>query len=78
MKIKYDETVIEVNEGTLKGLKLYAANVMQSMQKAEPEFAECWTACLITFDELRPEFQFGSKEDIGKDDGILVHCPLTE
>lgn len=77
MEINYDGIGIEAGD-LVRHLETYAKSVMCRMRNAEPEYADCWTACLITFDQLQPEFQFGSKEDLSKDDGILVLCPYVE
>lgn len=70
---------ISIQAGDLvRHLEVYAKSVMCRMRKADPEFADCWTACLITFDNLQPEFQFGSKEDLAGESGILVLCPFVE
>lgn len=75
MKIDYDKTEIEAGD-LIEVLETYAKAVMYRMQKAEPDLDYCWTACLITFSQLQPEFQFGSAGDLDEDDGIYVEQPL--
>lgn len=76
MEILYDGISIQVGD-LVRHLEFYAKAVMCRMRRAEPELADCWTACLITFDNLQPEFQFGSKEDLAGESGILVLCPFV-
>ena len=79
MQLHYDQKTIECNESLADGLKDYALKVLKEMQETEPGFADCWTACLIEFEELQPEFSWGSIEDINSDDGgIYVELPLPE
>ncbi len=77
MEIKYDDKTIEVDDLTCH-LKTYAVGVLAKMQKFDPEYKDCWTACSITFNELQPEFCWGSIEDIGTEDGIYVELPITK
>lgn len=72
MKIKYDGTEIEIDT---MPLQQYAMSVMQKMQEADKEFADCWTGCVISFEELQPVFQFGSIDDMKSFKGLLVECP---
>lgn len=75
MKIKYDDIAID-GEDLILILESYAKLVLEKMQKADPELADCWTACSITFNDLQPEFTWGSIEDIDSEDGVYVELPL--
>lgn len=76
MKIKYDEDIeIEV-EDLITHLETYAKAVMYRMQKVDTEFADCWTACLITFKGLQPEFEFGDAEHVDDEGGVYIELPL--
>jgi hypothetical protein len=77
MEIKYDQIKFEADDFIIAGLEKYAKNILRKMQEVDPEFAECWTACNITFDELQPNFVWGSIEDIDEDVGIYVALPLS-
>lgn len=46
---------------------------MLAMQKADPKNKDCWTSCGIIFNEIQPEFTWGSDEDISWEDYDL-HC----
>lgn len=76
MYIDYDGTKIDCDEGMLEALKKYAKSVLEKMQKADPDYDECWTACVITFEGLQPEFTYGAIEDLDKFDGVFVEVPL--
>ena len=77
MKIKYDDDIeIEV-EDLITHLEAYAKAVMYRMQKADTEFSGCWTACLITFNGVNPEFEFGNTEDVDDEGGVYVELPLN-
>ena len=76
MKIKYDDKAID-GEDLILILEAYAKLVLEKMQKADPEYADCWTACSITFNDLQPEFTWGSNEDISSEDGVYVEVPLS-
>ena len=77
MKIKYDEGVEVEIEDLITHLETYAKAVMYRMQKADADFSECWTACLITFNGLQPEFTYGSTEDVDAEGGVYVEMPLN-
>ena len=63
MKAKYDDIEIDVSD-VQHGLINYAKAVLFRMQKSDPEFAGCWTACIIDFNGLNPDFTWGSIEDL--------------
>lgn len=72
-----DHDGTEINLETLcHNLEVYAKGVMQKMQKADPEFADCWSACLITFDGIQPNFEWGSMEDLDDEYGVYIEMPL--
>jgi len=78
MKLGYDGTEFECDESIVNGLIDYAKNMMEKMQKAETEFADCWTACCIEIDEnLQPTFSWGSIEDVTDEEGFYVELPLA-
>ena len=77
MKMGYDQKEFEVCDTFVSGLERYALAVLETMQKEDPEFADCWTACLITIDELQPEFEWGSIEDISDEGGFYVELPIA-
>jgi hypothetical protein len=77
MWIKYDDISIDAKD-LIPHLESYAKAVLLKMQKADKELAYCWTACSITFNDLQPEFTWGSIEDIDSEDGIYVEMPLPE
>lgn len=56
MKLNYDQIPVEIDTS---GLTAYAQATLKAMQKADPEFADCWTACSITFEDLNPVFEWG-------------------
>lgn len=76
MKIKYDDSREIDAEDLVALLSTYAKEVLLRMQKADPEFADCWTACSITFKDLNPDFEWGGIKDLDKDAGIWVEVPL--
>lgn len=80
MKLHYDtgedQSEIDASDEMINSLKSYAANVLVRMQKAEPEHAECWTACTITFEDLTPVFHWSSIEDMDDMHVIQVTVPV--
>jgi hypothetical protein len=80
MKLKYDDIEIEVN-GEPKGLTDYARSVLYKMQKADAGMADCWTACIITMNELNPDFTWGSIDDLSSyersENNIYVELPIV-
>lgn len=81
MKLKYDDVEIELT-GKSTGLEQFAKAVLHKMQKADADWADCWTACLITFDDLNPDFTWGSIEDLSypreTNKGIYVELPIVD
>ena len=75
--ISYDGMKIDVSD-LIAHLETYAKAVLWRMQKSDKEFKGCWTACVINFNELQPEFNWGSIEDMKRMDGIYVELPLPE
>ena len=73
--VDYDHMKIDVTD-LMAGLATYVKAVLWRMQKADPKYENCWTACVITFNGLQPEFTWGSIEDIEKDEGIYIEVPL--
>ena len=79
MKIKYDNCrSIDISDLT-EFLESYAKGVMCRMQKADPKFSDCWTACVINFDNFAPQFEWGSPEDLAAaENELFVELPLQE
>jgi len=79
MKLTFDNLEIKCRNSAEVGLKIYAMEAMRAMQEKEPEMAGCWTACIIEFDDLQPEFTFGSIAQLrDRDCWIYVEQPQAE
>lgn len=77
MNINYDDISIGADD-LIPSLEAYAKSILSKMQKADPDCADCWTACSITFDGLQPEFAWGSIQDIKGSEGIYIEQPQQD
>ncbi len=77
----YDGEEITITEGYIDALKNLMLEELMMMQKAHPDFADCWSWGKCTVGDLagmkRLDFEYGGEEDKPEDMDSVVQVFIT-